>query len=82
MQLLWQGLRVSLEMLPFQKHYNHWLFHPCILPIDPGESIRDLEKLLKALDLLSYLPLFVEEDIDLQIFLTLSDQDFRSLGIT
>ncbi|CAG0899414.1 unnamed protein product [Darwinula stevensoni] len=46
------------------------------------ESICDLEKLLKALDLLSYLPLFVEEDIDLQIFLTLSDQDFRSLGIT
>ncbi|XP_045132282.1 ankyrin repeat and SAM domain-containing protein 3-like [Portunus trituberculatus] len=41
----------------------------------------DLETLLDQVGLSSYLPVFHEQDVDLQIFLTLTDQDLKECGI-
>lgn len=41
----------------------------------------DLETLLDQVGLSSYLPVFREQDVDLQIFLTLTDQDLKECGI-
>ena len=41
----------------------------------------DLETLLDQVGLSSYLPVFHEQDVDLQVFLTLTDQDLKECGI-
>ena len=43
--------------------------------------LQDLESLLSEIGCGKYLPLFQEQDIDLQIFLTLSEADLKEIGI-
>ena len=42
---------------------------------------QDLESLLSEIGCSKYLPLFKEQDVDLQIFLTLSEADLKEIGI-
>ncbi|KAG0720047.1 Ankyrin repeat and SAM domain-containing protein 3 [Chionoecetes opilio] len=41
----------------------------------------DLDTLMDQIGLSSYMPLFREQDVDLQVFLTLTDQDLKECGI-
>lgn len=41
----------------------------------------DLETLLNQIGLSSYMNVFREQQVDLQIFLTLTDQDLKECGI-
>lgn len=42
---------------------------------------RDLASLLEQLGLSKYLPTFDEQDVDLQVFLSLTDNDLKEIGI-
>ncbi len=42
----------------------------------------DLGSFLTSLGLAHYLPVLQEQEIDLAVFLTMSDQDFREVGVT
>ena len=41
----------------------------------------ELEEMLKGLGLSKYYPVFVEQDVDLQVFLTLNDAELKEVGI-
>lgn len=41
----------------------------------------DLQSLLKELNLSKYFPVFEEQDVDLRVFLTLTDSDLKEVGI-
>ena len=42
----------------------------------------DLDSLLTDLGLTKYITVFAEQDVDLQLFLTLTDNDLKEIGIT
>lgn len=42
---------------------------------------QNLAELLEELSLTKYLPIFEEQDVDLQVFLTLTDNDLHEIGI-
>ncbi|XP_066238817.1 ankyrin repeat and SAM domain-containing protein 3 isoform X3 [Saccopteryx leptura] len=46
------------------------------------ESNEDLATLLEQIGCLKYLQLFEEQDVDLRIFLTLTESDLKEIGIT
>jgi len=46
-----------------------------------GQRPSDIAVLLHELDLTKYLAVFEEQDIDLQVFLTLTDSDLKQIGI-
>lgn len=48
------------------------------LPLGP----QDLAALLEQIGCLKYLQVFEEQDVDLRIFLTLTESDLKELGIT
>nr|XP_045609892.1 ankyrin repeat and SAM domain-containing protein 3-like [Procambarus clarkii] len=54
-----------------------------VVPCVDNASIQptDLETLLDQIGLSSYMSIFREQDVDLQIFLTLTDQDLKECGI-
>ena len=41
----------------------------------------NLQTFLDNLELSSYMSVFEEQDIDLQLFLAMTDQDFKEIGI-
>ena len=45
-------------------------------------SITDLSTLLKALKMEKYEEIFQKEEIDLDLFLTMSEEEFSEIGIT
>ncbi|KAJ3106810.1 hypothetical protein HDU97_005517 [Phlyctochytrium planicorne] len=45
------------------------------------DSAKALEILLDSLDLSAYIPTFTEQEVDLNMFLTLGDADLKELGI-
>ncbi|XP_020625201.1 ankyrin repeat and SAM domain-containing protein 6-like isoform X2 [Orbicella faveolata] len=54
--------------------------YPFINDFDYGEG--DLENLLKKLSLEKYQPIFEEQEVDMEAFLTLNDRDLSDLGVT
>ncbi|KAG8506477.1 Ankyrin repeat and SAM domain-containing protein 3, partial [Galemys pyrenaicus] len=48
----------------------------------PYSGPQDLAALLEQIGCLKYLPLFEEQDVDLRIFLTLTESDLKEIGIT
>lgn len=44
--------------------------------------LQDLAEFLEQLGFSKYLPLLEEQDIDLRIFLTLTENDLKEIGIT
>ncbi|XP_074519487.1 ankyrin repeat and SAM domain-containing protein 3 [Halichoeres trimaculatus] len=54
-------------------------------PVDPPPSYtgpKDLAEFLEQIGFSKYLPLLEEQDIDLRIFLTLTENDLKEIGIT
>ena len=49
--------------------------------MDGSDGPRDLKDMLTQLGLLKYLTKFEEQDVDLQVFLSLTDNDLKELGI-
>ena len=47
------------------------------------EAVRpcDIDTLLRQLGLAKYAPVFDEQDVDLQVFLSLTDNDLKEVGI-
>lgn len=45
-------------------------------------SLQDLAEFLEQIGFSKYLPLLEEQDIDLRIFLTLTENDLKEIGIT
>lgn len=45
-------------------------------------SLQDLATLLEQIGCLKYLHVFEEQDVDLRIFLTLTESDLKEIGIT
>lgn len=45
-------------------------------------SLQDLAALLEQIGCLKYLHVFEEQDVDLRIFLTLTESDLKEIGIT
>lgn len=45
-------------------------------------TLQDLATLLEQIGCLKYLQLFEEQDVDLRIFLTLTESDLKEIGIT
>ncbi|XP_014784896.1 ankyrin repeat and SAM domain-containing protein 3 isoform X1 [Octopus bimaculoides] len=53
-----------------------------VTPSDmPSDKPQTLVELLQQLGLLKYLPVFEEQDVDLQVFLSLTDNDLKEIGI-
>ena len=48
---------------------------------EAGQPFRDLRELLGSLGLTKYLHVFEEQEIDLRVFLTLTDSDLKEVGI-
>nr|XP_045017369.1 ankyrin repeat and SAM domain-containing protein 3 isoform X2 [Jaculus jaculus] len=48
----------------------------------PYSGPQDLATLLEQIGCLKYLPVFEEQDVDLRIFLTLTESDLKEIGIT
>uniref|UniRef100_H2YNZ0 SAM domain-containing protein n=1 Tax=Ciona savignyi TaxID=51511 RepID=H2YNZ0_CIOSA len=46
------------------------------------EGPKDLETLLSEIDCSKHLPIFNKQDIDLRVFLTLTEDDLKEIGIT
>lgn len=52
-------------------------------PPCPGTPTpQDLATLLEQIGCLKYLQLFEEQDVDLRIFLTLTESDLKEIGVT
>jgi hypothetical protein len=51
------------------------------LPCEGGQGQCDLGALLEQLGLSKYTALFAEQDVDLQVFLSLTDNDLKEIGI-
>ena len=45
------------------------------------DAAADLPEMLEQLGLTKYLPIFEEQDVDLQVFLSLTDNDLKEIGI-
>lgn len=45
-------------------------------------ALQDLATLLEQIGCLKYLQVFEEQDVDLRIFLTLTESDLKEIGIT
>lgn len=45
-------------------------------------TLQDLAALLEQIGCLKYLQVFEEQDVDLRIFLTLTESDLKEIGIT
>lgn len=56
------------------------LICPFSLLVLPG--CQDLATFLEQIGCLKYLPMFEEQDVDLRIFLTLTETDLKEIGIT
>lgn len=57
-----------------------WPAHPLT---HPGSfALQDLATLLEQIGCLKYLQVFEEQDVDLRIFLTLTESDLKEIGIT
>ncbi|XP_075035504.1 ankyrin repeat and SAM domain-containing protein 3 [Mixophyes fleayi] len=52
------------------------------LDVPPYTGPKDLAELLEQIGCTKYLPIFQEQDVNLQIFLTLTETDLREVGIT
>nr|XP_056722358.1 ankyrin repeat and SAM domain-containing protein 3 [Euleptes europaea] len=58
---------------------------PCAPPkleAPPYTGPQDLAAFLEQIGCLKYLPVFEEQDVDLRIFLTLTESDLKEIGIT
>ncbi|TSL82517.1 Ankyrin repeat and SAM domain-containing protein 3 [Bagarius yarrelli] len=55
---------------------------PALSKPPPYKGPRDLEEFLEQIGFGKYLPLLEEQDIDLRIFLTLTENDLKEVGIT
>lgn len=53
-----------------------WAHEPSIL------FLQDLAEFLEQIGFSKYLPVLGEQDIDLRIFLTLTENDLKEIGIT
>ena len=61
---------------------NHAAAHHTAAHGSPaGDQAQDLRSLLGQLGLTKYLPNFEDQDVDLQVFLSLTDNDLKELGI-
>lgn len=60
--------------------------HPSACPGSIAATLllgpQDLAALLEQIGCLKYLQVFEEQDVDLRIFLTLTESDLKELGIT
>ncbi|XP_028332913.1 ankyrin repeat and SAM domain-containing protein 3 isoform X2 [Gouania willdenowi] len=56
--------------------------HNQIVPPASYTGPKDLAEFLEQIGLVKYLPLLEEQDIDLRIFLTLTENDLKEIGIT
>ena len=79
----------SLQTLPPVMNQYH---PPRMVPsVPPGfsplsnncnlENAPTLDDLLEQLGLTKYIPLFKEQDVDLQVFMSLTDNDLKEVGI-
>ncbi|XP_060950671.1 ankyrin repeat and SAM domain-containing protein 3 isoform X1 [Limanda limanda] len=55
---------------------------PHVVPPPSYSGPKDLSDFLEQIGFSKYLPLLVEQDIDLRIFLTLTENDLKEIGIT
>ena len=56
---------------------------PRLVPLCfPLPGLQDLATLLEQIGCLKYLQVFEEQDVDLRIFLTLTESDLKEIGIT
>ncbi|XP_034426205.1 ankyrin repeat and SAM domain-containing protein 3 isoform X2 [Hippoglossus hippoglossus] len=55
---------------------------PHVVPPPSYSGPKDLADFLEQIGFSKYLPLLVEQDIDLRIFLTLTENDLKEIGIT
>lgn len=46
------------------------------------DGLQDLATFLEQIGCLKYLQVFEEQDVDLRIFLTLTESDLKEIGIT
>uniref|UniRef100_A0A1A8GYT1 Ankyrin repeat and sterile alpha motif domain containing 3 n=1 Tax=Nothobranchius korthausae TaxID=1143690 RepID=A0A1A8GYT1_9TELE len=56
--------------------------HTCVDPLPTYVGPKDLSEFLEQIGFSKYLPLLEEQDIDLRIFLTLTENDLKEIGIT
>uniref|UniRef100_A0A1A7Z659 Ankyrin repeat and sterile alpha motif domain containing 3 n=2 Tax=Iconisemion striatum TaxID=60296 RepID=A0A1A7Z659_9TELE len=56
--------------------------HICVGPPPSYAGPKDLSEFLEQIGFSKYLPLLEEQDIDLRIFLTLTENDLKEIGIT
>ena len=60
----------------------YYVIHQIYLPSqDSDDYPRDLRTLLEQLGLTKYMNVFEEQDVDLQVFLSLTDNDLKEIGI-
>lgn len=62
--------RLWLELVPWPIARTHL------------SAFQDLASLLEQIGCLKYLRLFEEQDVDLRIFLTLTESDLKEIGVT
>ena len=61
------------------------LLYICLVNNDSAvhlHFVTDLSRLLKALNMEKYEEIFKKEEIDLELFLTMSEEEFAEIGIT
>lgn len=61
---------------------QHRLFGPPSSDLFRSSALQDLATLLEQIGCLKYLQVFEEQDVDLRIFLTLTESDLKEIGIT
>ncbi|XP_044289293.1 ankyrin repeat and SAM domain-containing protein 3 isoform X2 [Varanus komodoensis] len=70
---------------------SHWSYrsrtsnqhcNPCSAETPPYTGPQDLATFLEQIGCLKYLQVFEEQDVDLRIFLTLTESDLKEIGIT
>ena len=84
-------LKAVDDSLPPAPHPNHGTVSsrllaaaapkPMVRIAAVSERPRDLASLLADLNLTKYMTVFDEQDVDLQVFLTLTDNDLQEIGI-
>ena len=75
---------------PYGSEYGLWVWQTSVLCFlgfcgclwQALWSITDLSTLLKALKMEKYEEIFQKEEIDLDLFLTMSEEEFSEIGIT
>ncbi|CAG2192383.1 ANKS6 [Mytilus edulis] len=56
--------------------------HPLLGSLEEHDSQAELSGILSKLSLEKYQPIFEEQEVDMEAFLTLTDQDLKELGIS